>query len=313
MKEFENLYVEYKLEKKDKEETCKKLIELIFLKKRELGLSTIDEDNFQDFLIYEMKKLPKVLDSYKENCGKFSSYIYGSLQMAYFYWTKKKKRTYETQNFVSYCGQEYYESQHLNYKEYEKETEEKLISKEEEDIYSKRFLERQKLKKEEKFLNEALIILCLKSCYYIESETIKKIANFTGTEQKQLETWIDEAKQEITKRKKNMEQIQQRRDNAYYYKNKYLLHKNSLGTSNEWYELINKKFIKQSNRWNLTVKHMMKKNKYLSPTNISIGKILNKNERHIAYVLKKININMDSYELKCYPFHYENLSSNQQQ
>ena len=140
-----------------------------------------------------------------------------------------------------------------------------------------------------------LIILALKSAYYISDQQIKTIAEICKLDAEQLHNTIQLLKQELDFREENKKKLELRRNKAYYHHKKY---KNRL----EWTKENRDNFSEQErkaliNKYNKQTESWIKLNAQLQkgiinvrPTNKRIAKELGMCERQISYYIRNANI-----------------------
>ncbi len=314
MKEIEDIYESFKKGNLNEKEACLKLIEVIFLKKREFGLSKLDEDSLSDFLIYELTHLEKIFKIYRESAGSFSNFLYGNVNISLTYYRRKKALENNKAEYISQICEEYYKEKEYNYSLSEIEqrqfSESKVSSSE--IIKIKDFLQKSRIIfRNSKTFRLAVKILAIKSCYFLTEDLIAKIAILSETKKEELYKLIEKAIEEIKSKLGRIELIKQKRDNAYFYRNRYILQCNRYSEEPSWLEIVNKKYAIQNKRWQASINELSESKQNLCPSNVSVAKILGIDERSVAYIIKKLDTNIDSFLLPCYSLMHENLPCKQ--
>lgn len=313
MEEIEKVYEDFKNEKLSAKEACKKLVEIIFIKKKEFGLSSLDEDSLSDFMIFQLTHLEKIFRIFNEDFGNFTNFVYGSVQISLIYWKRKRAKNLGENDYLLQVCNEYYDDKEYRYSLSEKFQQDICASN-----YSVKDLEKLKKsfdKMKNIFRNDELFklsikILAIKSCCFMNEELIEKVALLAETEKSKVSNWIECAKNEMSSKIKRMEQLKSKRDNAYFYRNRYLLQKNRF-TQESWVFIVNDKLKLQSKKWKESLNALSSEEFLLRPSNVIVAKILNIDERQVAYILRKINANVDNFVLPWYSCRNEDLPCKQ--
>lgn len=313
MEEIEKVYEDFKNEKLSAKEACKKLVEIIFIKKKEFGLSSLDEDSLSDFMIFQLTHLEKIFRIFNEDFGNFTNFVYGSVQISLIYWKRKRAKKLGENDYLLQVCNEYYDDKEYRYSLSEKFQQDICASN-----YSVKDLENLKKsfdKMKNIFRNDELFklsikILAVKSCCFMNEELLEKVALLSETEKSKVSNWIECAKNEMSSKIKRMEQLKSKRDNAYFYRNRYLLQRNRF-TQESWVFIVNDKLKLQSKKWKESLNALSSEEFLLRPSNVIVAKILNIDERQVAYILRKINANVDNFVLPWYSFRNEDLPCKQ--
>ena len=140
-----------------------------------------------------------------------------------------------------------------------------------------------------------LIVLALKSAYYISDKQIKTISEICKLDSDEFHNTIQLFKQELMYREANKMNLELRRNKAYYHHKKY---KNRL----EWTNLNRDDFSEQERlalitKYNRQTENWIKLNAQLKkgiinirPTNKRIASVLGLCERQISYYIRNANI-----------------------
>ncbi|MBO4857305.1 MAG: hypothetical protein J5527_02180 [Treponema sp.] len=140
-----------------------------------------------------------------------------------------------------------------------------------------------------------LIVLALKSAYYISDRQIKTISEICKLNSDEFQNTIQQLKQELIYREANKMNLELRRNKAYYHHKKY---KSRL----EWTKLNRDDFSEQERlalitKYNRQTENWIKLNAQLKkgiinirPTNKRIASVLGLCERQISYYIRNANI-----------------------
>lgn len=313
MEEIEKVYEDFKKENLNSKEACKKLVEIIFVKKKEFGLASLDEDSLSDFMIFQLTHLEKIFNIFNEDFGNFTNFVYGSIQISLIYWKRKKAKDFGENEYLLQICNEYY-----NEKEYRYSLSEKFqqyisgsnYSIKDVENLKKTFDKMKNIFRNNEIFKLSIKILAVKSSYFMNEELIEKVALLTESEKSKVAYWIECAKNEMSAKINRMKLLKAKRDNAYFYRNRYLLQQNRLNQES-WIFLVNKKVKIQSRKWKESLNALSNEEFYLRPSNVVVAKILEIDERKVAYILKKINSNVDNFVLPWYSRENEDLPCKQ--
>ncbi len=313
MEEIEKVYEDFKNEKLSAKEACKKLVEIIFIKKKEFGLSSLDEDSLSDFMIFQLTHLEKIFRIFNEDFGNFTNFVYGSVQISLIYWKRKRAKKLGENDYLLQVCNEYYDDKEYRYSLSEKFQQDIIASNhsvEDVENLKKSFDKMKNIFRNNELFKLSIKILAIKSCCFMNEELIEKVSLLAETETSKVSNWIECAKNEMSAKIKRMEQLKTKRDNAYFYRNQYLLQKNRF-TQESWVFIVNDKLKQQSKKWEESLNALSSEEFYLRPSNVVVAKILDVDERQVAYILRKINSNVDNFVLPWYSSKNEDLPCKQ--
>ena len=98
---------------------------------------------------------------------------------------------------------------------------------------------------------KAILILALKSSYYLDDQLISKVSDETGMSKNNLYLLRDSLNATLVNKIGRRNACIRCRDNAYYYHRKYMIESYRLNHQTTWAELIAGKYKKQTKTWHL--------------------------------------------------------------
>lgn len=139
-------------------------------------------------------------------------------------------------------------------------------------------------------LDKKLLVLALKSSFYITDPQIEKVCSFYKIEKKIFYELIEFCKSSVTRKEFRRNQFQERRNYAYYHHKRYrrLLEKLKEDDKNDNSILISQlieKEIRYKKKWKNLNKSFESGLLNLRPTNKTIAKLLGICERQVTYCL----------------------------
>ena len=165
-------------------------------------------------------------------------------------------------------------------------------------------------KKKDLFFRETLLILALKSAPFITYEIELKLCEVLEIKLEDMDNLLQEALKHMEVKINRMQTLNKARDKAYRFHRQYIFENKALDEGCQRYSYTIKHYKTQTERWENQKKLIQKHMEHYSPSNKTISKLLDLDERHISYVLRNASKNIDSLTLKWYSHKHENLPSN---
>jgi len=138
-----------------------------------------------------------------------------------------------------------------------------------------------------RMIQNIIMVLALKSSYYITEEQIKSITKLFDIDYDKFHQIILDIKNEIEEREINKEKIEMRRNKAYFYhknlKEQMDYSRNVEGKSDYEIMTLDKKYKKNTSRWT-NLNHQLEEGKVVvRPTTKLIAKVLGISTRQVTY------------------------------
>ena len=315
---------------KSGELSSKKAVEdvIVFIARNKpmYGIQIYDEDFISDFFVYFLERAEKFFLSYDSSQGMFFSYIFCFVKNC----CNAVKKQRSLKNIMEYYSMgesitEYEEHQSL-YAQIKLDdfdcpkvpfmytpispADLKLACKDDtyqfKPVHKKTEPElspaiRQKFKDySPHMIQNIIMVLALKSAYYITEEQISNISRWFNLDKKKLELIIQELKAEMSERIMHKEHVIERRNKAY------ILHK-KLQNQIEWNNMnsqycdylnepLRRKYKKSTDTWKFLNYQMKEGMIHIRPTTRIIAKFLDKSARQITYyqtMARKIGLDIN--------------------
>lgn len=255
-------------------------------------LQKYDEDTRQEIMLGIVEKGLHIISVYNPQIGDFFTFFY--CHVCSIINTLAKKNTYS------------YLQDRLNMVEGINTVNEKTVKYHKIDLQnfnvSRAPLNRQKLSPEDlqKALKELqlnasdkkIIILALKSSYYLTDEQIERLCSIYKIKPEYFYNMIQYCKESIQKKSERRAKTQERRNFAYYHHRRYktLLEDMLKEPENEQNVILSSKFErlekKHARNWLNLNKSFEEGHLYLRPTNKTVANLLGICERQVAYYIK---------------------------
>ena len=142
-----------------------------------------------------------------------------------------------------------------------------------------------------KHKDKEIIILALKSSYYLTDEQIKHISKIYGIKSEYIYGLIQHCKETLDKKSTKRSKIQERRNFAYYHHKRYnrMLDNMEYEERTEKYEYFREDFTakekKHNHNWNRLNDAFEKGLLYLRPTNKTVANLMGICERQVNYYI----------------------------
>lgn len=299
-----------------KDEALHQLVVFVLKNKNVFNLINISEDLLNDIIVSLLEKGTSFLDIYDPAYGKFFTFFYCHVKSSmtsrkrsfYIRNSKEQHILFEEQmkcndsenNDFLYKKSEYSESPYESSEEKYKDLQ--LACKTDRYRIKKYLVDNNNKNEDEIFIKEKLrllspimaerilLILTLKSCYYINDIQILTISEILNIDFYLLQQIIQELKNNLLDRAERKKSIEIRRNKAYY---KHRLYKNKLLflEENEYIKIDNQnKYEKYTSYW-MSLNNLLERGTLqLKPTNKKLSEYLGICERQISYYIKKARI-----------------------
>ncbi|MBQ0002973.1 MAG: hypothetical protein KBT21_05505 [Treponema sp.] len=297
------------------EKACLAVYEIIYREPFTFDLADFDEDERSDFLLFFLqKKIPALVQKFNSDITTFGCYVYTVLKMTKLDYKQKiiknnnNHKTYIQESILDYdeilrrSQESVYPVSETN-PEYIPQTEEEKIPQL---VYKKFFKsEHHRLcvaESKERKLKRGILILALKSAWYINDDQIKKVSNYCKISSEIISSTICELKAGLINKAILREEIQNNRAKAYCLINNYEMQLKNSGS----YEGL-PKFTRLEKRLEFQKKNFIQKNRLLrsgrckiAPTNTEIAKVIGVPNSIIANVLsrfRKLDLNFNDRKI----------------
>ncbi len=131
------------------------------------------------------------------------------------------------------------------------------------------------------------LILTLKSCYYLNEDTVETISRFCGIKHDSLMKVIAELKKTIARKHEKYEILKRRRDYSYFLHRKCLDKLQSLKEDNSPTDRIQRLYDFHTEKWINKNRYLQKESYKVCPTNRAIAKVLGICERQVGYYMSR--------------------------
>ncbi|MBO4638287.1 MAG: hypothetical protein J5710_00865 [Treponema sp.] len=308
------------------EQVAKELVVFIMRNKPMFGLQKYDEDFISDFIIQFLVRGPDALAEYDITKGGFMSYLFCMIKNIITSLNKKaalnsRIEYHNVSESIANYQNKVDAYQNINYEEFERPKvpytykpvsyKDFQIACKTDSYHIKRIISSEEsafeadIKKKlkgysPKMIQNIVIVLALKSSYYITDDQIEKISKLLNIDKTSIHEIIQELKTLMDSRISNKEKIEIRRNRAYYNHKtmRDQIKWNELNSSEPQYEnlKLNRKYEKNTRSWK-TLNHQLEEGKILiRPTTKLIAKVLGISSRQVTYyqtTARKLGIKID--------------------
>lgn len=252
------------------------------------GLHKYDEDFRADVIVYFLERGIRVLELYNQNTADFFTYLYSNI-MSYIQTKRRSQARASIKEYLTVAeSANSLEDKAYDYKKIDYRTFEagkvpyafKPISAENlRAIFSPITSSN---------IDKKILILALKSCFYLTDDMIKKVSDLYQISLEDFYDTIQFCKNSISCKTKKHQLAIERRNYAYYHHKRYeheLEYSQENEATAECKAQIILKLEKHSNNWKLLNNKFEKGFLYLRPTNKTIAEILGICERQVSYYI----------------------------
>ncbi len=271
-----------------------KLLEYTFLHKNYLGLWSLNDDEFSEFLIMLDGIFYNISEKYNPKLSEFTTFFITTISKSLHWWQPKMHKKNEKskccdallieENLTESYEQDFLVENKLSIKDLYKITRKKLCYSESSNHVTSKIIKNDS----DLFMKEACLILLLKSCNHVTEELIVKVSAITGYSCSKILEFLFKARAATEKKRQRCEAIIKSRNNAYYQRKKI-----SLEEVKD--DLNNDKYCIQDKKWHDAVEKLSKQS--IVPSDIAIGNILSIAPRHVSKIVLKAKKILESNEL----------------
>lgn len=276
------------------ENAVRKLMVELYFSPYRYKLSFADDDDRSDFILYMQTCLPRVFKNYNADIKPFAVYFYSYVHGTLYSWNRRKIRQKRIADAMTpdliqmhETVQELYEKEEfpcaVEIKDNKTEKQYSLP------LYSKKCTY---TKCKKRIIEKTILILTLKSCYYLSDKYIPLLSELCGCSKKMLQDTVFKIRKDLESKASVRQEFQHKRDYAYYMHRKYMAELKNRLTKDDTYKDLFSRYEKHTRNWQK--KNDMLKNNYhrVCPTNKAIGAILGICERQISYYISEAKRNI---------------------
>lgn len=310
---LEKVAEDYFAQRVSREDAEKMLMLILYTDRERWGLEDLTDENFGDFLCDYIESITKSLDSFKPECGSFENYFYVYVRTSYYTWRKRRARKETLEESLMFCSSLEFDDYAERYERDEYASRIDRIPDMESafiDFMNGKNIGRGKCGG--KFFRESLLILAVKSAMFIDEDMIQRVCQLTGVSPSKLDDMLKTARESIVKRRERVRQEEACREKAWFNHCRYRMEREKLSKDTFWWNEVNRKYDFFTRKWTNHTKKNYRRRGRLSPSNRTVGEILGLDLRHVGYVIKHLETQMDRFNTKCYSQNHENLSCNGQ-
>ncbi len=253
------------------EEGSKKIIEHIYSNPLRFGLVQMSEDERSDFILYLFEHFNNIIMNYSENMSAFSTYIINVV--------KKKKCAWYRNCFRARAKQESVKQYYIN--------EEPKVFCEDPILYCNNV-------KNERLYNHkealAILVIALKSSYYLTPYHISVLSQKTGYSEKTLCELKERIEQCIQKKIDLCTSTYEKISSSYIKKNSCYYELMRVEKNSCISERLKERHITYTLNWK---RHLInyKKKSLIRPSNSQIAEVLNLKEHVVSRIIRETDFN----------------------
>lgn len=142
-----------------------------------------------------------------------------------------------------------------------------------------------------KIPKKALLVLALKSSYYITDEQIKSISGICGVDSAALESAVQLLRDSLHGRAEKRQLLEEKRNRAYFYRQHYVKQL-QLSDPDDGPQLkLMRKLDIQTVKWNSINTKLSSAGSSIKPTNKAVAEVIGISERQVAYYIRYLKEN----------------------
>ena len=265
------------------------------------GLFGYDEDFRSELVLHILEKGNVIFKNYNESSGSFFTYLYCYIKSTVLFLIKRFDISSYHDYFDFFEGIEAYSENQISYSQDEIAWIEQNLTNQE--VSSQELLKNDvlfhegnnfltKMKETSPFLaKKVVLILILKSCYYITDTQINKLCDIFELDKNEIFQKVQKLNNTLNEKIARKHSYEERRNNAYFRKNKYareieILKEKSDDVSLIKKEYLERKFVKTTKCWHVLNDKLQSGYKNIRPTNKNVANLTGICERQVSYYIK---------------------------
>lgn len=273
------------------DQAAMKVMEIVYTNPGRFNLLDMEEDERSDFLLETLPKFRGILERYDKSLGPLGAYVYYSLPGIRASWTRKKLDIAVGAKAAKASVRAIYEDvMEKNLRVAEPEPAQSygkmnacqpLVFRK---IFGKRgrFLE----PKNEFYMKRSALILALKSAWYIDDESVKRVSGCLGCSAEKLASAIAEIKDSLVEKNKKRERLVELRDRSWYFICKYRERLMELEPNSEDWIKTKRKLEYQLASWKSKNNRLQGGWSMVAPRNNDLAKLLRIKPYKVSLFLK---------------------------
>lgn len=267
-----------------------KLAEYVFKNPGKFGLLKYDEDFRSQLIIYFMEQARTVFARYDKNYGTFLPYLYTFIRGLVL--SQLRETHKEDGNSYSLWKEEEHQ---WEYKINQYSPDRFVAENEPEYLPEKTYFYRinQNIKnycvKDNAIEAKTAMVLALKSSYFLSDSEISKVSSYCGVGQQKLKNTLIRLNRKLKKKAMRYDLLVKRRDNAYYYHQKYgmMIERAKKEMTVPEYHVKNK-YEKHTAKWISKNEKLQNYGYRICPTNKTVAQVLGICERQVSYYISRV-------------------------
>ena len=279
-------------------EAAMRILEEIYTNPGRFNLLDMDEDERSDFLLGILPKLQRIVQRYDKSLGPLGAYVFYSLPGFRLTWERKKYDMETAKRGARASVRSIYEDSlerrpmlvseprvaepPVRLKKSEREKEEAPL------IFRRIFNRRERFVESKKtFLEKrAAVALALKSAWYIDDSTVKRLSAYCGCPSDCFAETVEKIRSLLLKKNERRLDLEKRRDKAWFFICKYRERLAGLEpNSNDWRK-IKRKLEYQLASWKHKNAELSRGGMQMAPKISELARILRVHPNRISLFLK---------------------------
>lgn len=283
IEKLQGIYRCYSEGKIAKLQAQQELWDVLFSMRKKFLPNWMNEDDFQDFMVFAKQKLFYLLENYDAEISEFSTFFFGVMLLAGQWWYGKNGI-----NVSKKAGCNALLKEGLLYDQPEDIPEDLICAKSWKFQKEENWVLKGESKKKCEIRRDICLVLTIKSCLYIDDNMIEKVSFVTGVEKRKLQQMILDAKESMKKKIERVEKFILRRNFAYFRRKCILIKKldaegsfldsSSIASIDEKLKILDRK-------WKAAIDLVSRQ--HMVPTTDVVAKILSMTPRRVHFLLCK--------------------------
>ena len=274
------------------DEAAMKVLEVVYTNPGRFNLLDMAEDERSDFLLETLPKFRRLLERYDKSLGPLGAYVYYSLPGWRFTWSKRFWDSASGKKGVGPSIRDIYEDtlerRPLLVAE-PRGAKKRQGNGDSVSLVFKRVFGPVKYSlepREKVHRQRSALVLALKSAWYIDDDSVKKVCGFCGCSSENMNQVLEKIKTSLVEKNERRQDMAERRDKAWYFVCKYRQRLAVLSPNSDAWKKVKRKLDYQLSSWKTKNRLLQGCRMNLTPRNEDLAKMLHLHPHRITAFLR---------------------------
>jgi hypothetical protein len=283
----------------NKDGACEKIITDMYLHPAGYYLGRMTGDDLGDFVLSFLPVLKKLADKYNPGQGPLLPYLRSCIRVQLQVFKRQRRNASFSENCLRTTIGQLYEDAAENYSRQEYSLRppkhpdpEELRTAHYTAVTRFKLCNTKSILKTE-IKKKVILVLALKSCYYLDDDDITRVAETSGCDRQDLVEKIRSLRASLDGKAERSHRYQEQRNRAYFYHKRYTMQLSYLEPGTRMYDILHRRDKKQQNCWKNKTCRLQHNFLRIAPSNKDVAALLGICERQVCYYISYAKKSME--------------------